>query len=184
MYDCCGVPQESNPNEENYWPGVSKLKYFQQFTPKPRKRMLRQMFASQKSQHAVNLLDKLLTLNPAQRFSAEQALDHEYFFEEPLPIEPHQSVKHYSCGCALRALACSSGLILSVLRCSDILNSLATITSMAANRSAKRKRRIKAGRSNSNSSSNTWAAAAAVIRPLRLLRLTRPPFPTRTAIST
>ena len=90
VYDCCGVPQETNPNEENYWPGVSKLKYFQQFTPKPRKRMLRQMFASQKSQQAVNLLDKLLTLNPAARYSAEQALDHEYFFEEPLPIEPHQ----------------------------------------------------------------------------------------------
>lgn len=80
----CGSIDETN------WPGVSKLKYFQQFTPKPQKRTLRSMFASQRSQQAIDLLDKLLALNPSERLTADQALQHEYFFEEPLPIQPHQ----------------------------------------------------------------------------------------------
>lgn len=91
IYAACGTPDETS------WPGVSNLKYFQQFTPRPQKRTLKSMFAGRYSAHAVDLLDKLLTLNPAERLSAEQALDHEYFFEEPLPIQPHQSAsKHAS----------------------------------------------------------------------------------------
>jgi len=84
IYAVCGTPDEQSV------PGLSKYKCFQQFTPAPKKRVLRQLFASQKSHAAVDLLDKLLCLNPAERLSAEQALDHEYFFEEPLPIQPHQ----------------------------------------------------------------------------------------------
>ena len=99
IYAVCGTPSTEPPpanlapsaaSQLNYWPGVKNLKYFAQFTPKPQKRTLRSMFSSQRSQHAVDLLDKLLTLNPSERLSAEQALDHEYFFEEPLALEPHQ----------------------------------------------------------------------------------------------
>ena len=34
--------------------------------------------------HAVDLISKLMTLNPDSRWSAEQALDAEYFFEVPI----------------------------------------------------------------------------------------------------
>ena len=36
----------------------------------------------------IDLLDKLLTLKPAKRITAVQALDHNYFWTEPLPADP------------------------------------------------------------------------------------------------
>ncbi|KAF8324402.1 hypothetical protein F5887DRAFT_286337 [Amanita rubescens] len=35
-----------------------------------------------------DLLDKLLTCNPRERITAAQALDHEYFWTDPLPADP------------------------------------------------------------------------------------------------
>lgn len=35
-----------------------------------------------------DLLDKLLTCNPRERLTAAQALDHEYFWTDPLPADP------------------------------------------------------------------------------------------------
>lgn len=40
---------------------------------------------------ALNLLDKLLLLNPEKRFSVVEALNHPFFKSDPLPFEPHQS---------------------------------------------------------------------------------------------
>lgn len=36
----------------------------------------------------VDLLDKLLTVNPKERITARQALDHDYFWTDPLPADP------------------------------------------------------------------------------------------------
>ena len=36
----------------------------------------------------VDLLDKLLVLNPRERLTAAQALDHDYFWTDPLPADP------------------------------------------------------------------------------------------------
>ena len=41
---------------------------------------------------AVDLLDKLLTLDPRERLTATQALDHDYFWSDPLPADPKTSV--------------------------------------------------------------------------------------------
>ena len=36
----------------------------------------------------VDLLDKLLVCNPRERLTASQALDHDYFWTDPLPADP------------------------------------------------------------------------------------------------
>ena len=35
-----------------------------------------------------DLLEKLLTCNPKERLTAEQALDHDYFWSDPVPADP------------------------------------------------------------------------------------------------
>jgi serine/threonine protein kinase len=35
-----------------------------------------------------DLLDKLLTCNPRERITATDALDHDYFWSDPLPADP------------------------------------------------------------------------------------------------
>ena len=35
-----------------------------------------------------DLLDKLLTCNPRERITAAEALDHDYFWTDPLPADP------------------------------------------------------------------------------------------------
>lgn len=36
----------------------------------------------------MDLLDRLLTIDPRRRMSASEALEHDYFWTDPLPADP------------------------------------------------------------------------------------------------
>ncbi|KAG5064560.1 hypothetical protein JHK85_005743 [Glycine max] len=46
--------------------------------------------------HALELLEKMLTLDPSQRITAKDALDAEYFWTDPLPCDPKSLPKYES----------------------------------------------------------------------------------------
>ena len=79
----CGTP-----TEENY-PGVSELPDFSKVQLKSEKRILKEYLESKKlDKMAVDLIDKMLVIDPKQRITAQQALEHEYFKCKPLPCLP------------------------------------------------------------------------------------------------
>ncbi|KNC77740.1 hypothetical protein SARC_09804 [Sphaeroforma arctica JP610] len=84
----CGTPSERN------WEGVSKLPDFNKFKfysqQRDIKRLLPRMSKMRIPENGINLLDKLLILNPADRIDAEMALDHDFFWTEPFPTAPAQ----------------------------------------------------------------------------------------------
>jgi len=75
IFELCG-----SPNEEN-WPGVSKLPLYKTMAihpVTPTKRRLRDMLQNF-DHHAVDLIERMLILNPTQRISAQDALAAAYF---------------------------------------------------------------------------------------------------------
>lgn len=90
IFDICGTPTEES------WPGVSKIPWYNNFKPsRIIKRRLREHFRHF-DRHALDLLDRMLTLDPAQRISAKDALDAEYFWTDPLPCDPKSLPKYES----------------------------------------------------------------------------------------
>ncbi|KAK1439498.1 hypothetical protein QVD17_05317 [Tagetes erecta] len=88
IFDLCGAPDENN------WPGVSKIPWYNNFKPtRPLKRRLRETYRHF-DRHALELLEKMLTLDPSQRISAKDALDAEYFWIDPLPCDPKSLPKY------------------------------------------------------------------------------------------
>ncbi|KAF6147705.1 hypothetical protein GIB67_003036 [Kingdonia uniflora] len=90
IFELCGSPDETN------WPGVSKIPWFNNFKPaRQMKRRVREVF-KKFDRHALELLEKMLTLDPSQRISAKDALDAEYFWNDPLPCDPKTLPKYES----------------------------------------------------------------------------------------
>ncbi|KAK1391971.1 Protein kinase domain-containing protein [Heracleum sosnowskyi] len=90
IFELCGTPDEIN------WPGVSRTPWYNKFKPaRPIKRRLREAFRHF-DRHALDLLEKMLTLDPSQRISAKDALDAEYFWTDPLPCDPKSLPKYES----------------------------------------------------------------------------------------
>lgn len=82
IYELCGSPDESN------WPGVSKMPWYNQMkSSRPLKRRVREIYRHF-DRHALELLEKMLVLDPSQRICAKDALDAEYFWTDPLPCDP------------------------------------------------------------------------------------------------
>ncbi|KAL5545916.1 hypothetical protein UlMin_005603 [Ulmus minor] len=90
IFELCGAPDEVN------WPGVSKIPWYNNFKPtRPLKRRLREVFRHF-DRHALELLERMLMLDPSQRISAKDALDAEYFWTDPLPCDPKSLPKYES----------------------------------------------------------------------------------------
>jgi len=70
------------------WPGVEQLDLYNKMEiPKNQKRRVKERLRPYvKDQSAVDLLDRLLTLNPAGRIDSDAALNHDFFWTDPMPI--------------------------------------------------------------------------------------------------
>ncbi|CAN1249649.1 Cyclin-dependent kinase C-2 [Linum perenne] len=88
IFELCGAPNEVN------WPGVAKNPWYNNLKPtRPMKKRLREVFRHF-DRHALDLLEKMINLDPAQRISAKDALDAEYFWTDPLPCDPKSLPKY------------------------------------------------------------------------------------------
>lgn len=86
IFSTCGTPTAEN------WPDLpNRGKLWKQYEPSqkhPRRleEALRSNLPNSKwmTDNAVDIIDKLMTLDPEKRWSAQQALDADYFFENPI----------------------------------------------------------------------------------------------------
>ncbi|KAM0751026.1 Pkinase-domain-containing protein [Meredithblackwellia eburnea MCA 4105] len=71
------------------WPGVQDLPWYELVKPKSEKDSeLRSMFSKWLSPAGLDIAEALLSLNPANRPTADEALQMDYFFEDPQPEMP------------------------------------------------------------------------------------------------
>ncbi|OWF46340.1 cyclin-dependent kinase 9-like [Mizuhopecten yessoensis] len=71
------------------WPTVDKFDLFAQLElPQGQKRKVKERLkAYVKDQYALDLLDKLLTLDPSKRLDSDSALNHDFFWTDPMPSD-------------------------------------------------------------------------------------------------
>ncbi|GLB39077.1 putative pkinase-domain-containing protein [Lyophyllum shimeji] len=82
IWQLCGTPNQHTWPNYDALPGCEGVKRFTTHS-----RRIRQTYESV-GPETCDLLDKLLTCNPRDRITAAQALDHEYFWTDPLPADP------------------------------------------------------------------------------------------------
>ena len=77
IYNICGTPTPET------FGGVANVPIFHLISPKTKKeRRRREFFASKLSESAMDLVDRLLSLDPKKRPSADEALRHDWFTEK------------------------------------------------------------------------------------------------------
>ena len=71
------------------WPDIERLELFGKLVlPEGQKRRLNErMRAVMKDDNAVELVDKLLCLDPSKRICSDVALNHDFFWSEPMPAD-------------------------------------------------------------------------------------------------
>lgn len=100
VFGLCGTPNET------VWPGCSQLPYYN-LVHKPESEALpnrlMQRFQDKRddkvpkmNDHAVDLVSKMLTLDPCKRLKAGDALDHDWFWSDPMPCDPAMMPRYAS----------------------------------------------------------------------------------------
>lgn len=90
IFDLMGTPTIDS------WPNIENLPWFEMLKPKINKTSrFEKEYKQMMSLQSFDLAEKLLTLNPHHRLTAEEALSHPYFTDDPqpAPIEFLKSVK-------------------------------------------------------------------------------------------
>ncbi|XP_078172311.1 cyclin-dependent kinase C-2-like [Carex rostrata] len=89
IFEICGTPDENN------WPGVTQMLLYNNamVQQRPMERCIGEVFQNF-DHYALDLLDKILTLDPKKRISEKDALDAEYFSTDPLPCDPKSLPKY------------------------------------------------------------------------------------------
>ncbi|KAI8088255.1 kinase-like domain-containing protein [Thamnidium elegans] len=87
IFKLCGSPTKFN------MPNWDSLPHSKTIKIEAGPRQIREAFKAFEEE-AVGLLDCLLILDPAKRLAASDALDHDYFYTEPLPIKPSDLPKY------------------------------------------------------------------------------------------
>ncbi|KAI6032461.1 kinase-like domain-containing protein [Pisolithus marmoratus] len=82
IWQLCGTPNQHTWPNFDALPGCEGIKRFPNYSKR-----LRTAFESI-GPETCDLLDKLLTCNPRERITASAALDHDYFWTDPLPADP------------------------------------------------------------------------------------------------
>jgi len=83
---------------EEVWPGVSNLDLFSKLEiPRGSKRRVKERLKPYvKDQFACDLIDKLLSLDPSKRLDADNALNHDLFWTDPMPCSLERMLGNYN----------------------------------------------------------------------------------------
>ncbi|NXH10858.1 CDK9 kinase, partial [Bucco capensis] len=80
------------------WPDVAKYRLYQKLClPQDQKRKVKHcMKAYIRCCHALDLIDKLLVLDPSQRINSFDALNHDFFWSDPMPSDLKNMLPTYN----------------------------------------------------------------------------------------
>ncbi|OQR94035.1 cyclin-dependent kinase [Thraustotheca clavata] len=81
MFKTLGTPQEQG------WTAASSLPFYLEFAPSSPPSLASQLPTL--SAAGIDLLSQMIALDPSKRISAQQALNHVYFKESPIPLDPN-----------------------------------------------------------------------------------------------
>ena len=76
IFEVLGTPTEET------WPGVSQLPDYKPTFPKFHGQGLRKVLGQTLSESGLDLMEKMLTMDPIKRISCKDALEHRYFTEQ------------------------------------------------------------------------------------------------------
>uniref|UniRef100_A0A915KVG5 Protein kinase domain-containing protein n=1 Tax=Romanomermis culicivorax TaxID=13658 RepID=A0A915KVG5_ROMCU len=82
------------------WPGVEKLELHSKMTDiceqKHKRRLRERLKPYVRDQSSLDLIDALLTLDPSKRLDADKALNHQFFWEDPMPASLERMLSQHT----------------------------------------------------------------------------------------